>query len=77
MFQACREYVERKGGPGVTIDVDQIITDLVEPPAQKEAQEAPAGKITTKEIEDLYSKIPDKEFELDADIPNLNEMSKR
>lgn len=77
MFQACKEYVERKRDAGEPLEVDPLILDLVEPPTQKEAPDFQVGKITSKEIEELYVRIPGNEFELDADIPNLNEMSKR
>ena len=77
LFQACREYVERKRGAGEPLDVDPMILDLGESSNQKEAQELPTGKVTTKEIDELYAKIPMSEFEIDADIPDLNEMSKR
>ena len=77
MFQACREYVERKRETGEPMEVDPIVLELAEASIVKEPREAPLGKVTTKEIEELYSKIPQNEFEIDADIPTLNEMSKR
>ncbi len=77
MFQACREFVERKREAGEPIDADPMVLELGESSTQAGAKEPTADKVTSKEIDDLYSKIPQNEFEVDADIPTLNEMSKR
>jgi chromosome segregation ATPase len=78
LFQACREYVEKKRELGEPFDVDPIILDLVDSNGnQKETGETQAEKVSNKEIDELYMNIPGNEFEVDADIPNLNEMSKR
>ena len=77
IFQACREYVHRKHKAGEPLEVEPVVVEVGESFARKEAQEKAPDKITAKDIEDQYTKIPQNEFELDADIPSLNEMSKR
>jgi hypothetical protein len=77
IFQACREYVDRKRESGEPLDIDPTILEVGESFARKDAQEPAPDKITVKDIEEQYSKIPQNEFEIDADIPSLNEMSTR
>ena len=77
MFQACREFIERKREAGEPVDVDPMVMEIAESSSQKELKESPLGKVTTKDVDEAYSKIPLNEFEVDADIPTLNEMSKR
>jgi hypothetical protein len=80
LFKACLEYIEKKRETNEAFDIskeDPIIAGLVEPQQKKEFIEEFEGKITNKDIEELYNQIPGNEFDVDADIPNLNEMSKR
>ena len=77
MFQACREYIERRKEADEILDLDPTIADLN---AVEEAKVVTGGnpeKITEKELNDLLSQIPQGEFDLDSDIPTLNEISKR
>eukprot|EP00831_Metopus_contortus_P084377 TRINITY_DN9566_c0_g1_i1.p1 TRINITY_DN9566_c0_g1~~TRINITY_DN9566_c0_g1_i1.p1 ORF type:complete len:579 (-),score=165.48 TRINITY_DN9566_c0_g1_i1:205-1941(-) len=77
MFLACREYAERKREAGEIVELDPIISDLVDTTAEREFHEPPSSKVTAKEIEDELAKLPMSDFEIDSEIPNLNEMSKR
>ena len=77
LFQACREYIERKRESGEPLELDPMIIELGDTMGIREPKEALTGKVTGKEIDELFAKIPQSEFELDADIPTLNEMSKR
>lgn len=77
LFQACREYIERKKEAGEILDLDPAIADLNEVEEVKEVPEAENGKVTEKELDDLLARIPQSEFDLDSEIPTLNEISKR
>jgi len=77
MFQACREYLEMKKENGELEGIDPVIMELGDFGSMREPKEFVEGKVTKKEVEDLFAKIPNSEFDLDADIPTLNEMAKR
>lgn len=77
MFQACREYIERKKDAGELLDLDPAIADLNEVEETKAVAESSPEKVTEKELNELLAQIPQNEFDLDSDIPTLNEISKR
>ena len=77
MCQSCKEYLERNKETGDIPELDQAIAVFNDAEELKEFQAAENEKINNKELDSLLAMIPQNEFELESDIPTLNEISKR